>query len=65
MLEPRDFGIILDMDWLAMYHANVDCFSKEVTFDIPDKFELVFKGVKKPLSMISAIQIYRKEGYVT
>ena len=27
----KDFGIIMRMDWLATYHALVDCFNKKVT----------------------------------
>ncbi|RVW43163.1 ATPase 11, plasma membrane-type [Vitis vinifera] len=30
-----DFDVILGMDWLASYHAFVDCFGKRVTFRIP------------------------------
>ncbi|RVW34757.1 Retrovirus-related Pol polyprotein from transposon 412 [Vitis vinifera] len=30
-----DFDVILGMDWLASYHAPVDCFGKRVTFSIP------------------------------
>ena len=34
VLDMRDFDVILGMDWLASYHATVDCFSKEVIFQI-------------------------------
>ena len=34
VLDMRDFDVILGMDWLASYHATVDCFSKEVIFRI-------------------------------
>ena len=32
VLEMKEFDIILEMDWLASYHAIVDCFQKEVIF---------------------------------
>ena len=34
VLDMRDFNVILRMDWLASYHATIDCFSKEVIFRI-------------------------------
>ena len=35
LLHMIDFDIILNMDWLATYHALVDCFNKEVNFRTP------------------------------
>ena len=35
LLGLQDFDVILGMDWLASYHAFVDCFGKRVTFSIP------------------------------
>ena len=35
LLGLQDFDVILGMDWLASYHASVDCFGKKVTFSIP------------------------------
>ena len=32
VLEMRDFDIILRMDWLASYHAMMDCFVKKEIF---------------------------------
>ena len=32
VLEMEEFDIILGMDWLASYHATVDCFGKRVVF---------------------------------
>ena len=28
LLDLQDFDVILGMDWLASYHASVDCFGK-------------------------------------
>ena len=46
------------MDWLASYHASIDCFGKQVTFNISGQPEFSFKGkhVERPLRMISALQ---------
>ena len=64
--------MILEMDWLASYHAFVDCFGKRVTFSIPDQPNFSFEGkhVDKPLRMISALRstsLLRKgcQGFLT
>ena len=46
------------MDWLASYHASIDCFRKRVTFSIPGQLEFSFeeKHVDRPLRMISALR---------
>lgn len=31
-VEKMEYDAILGMDWLAAYHALVDCFEKQVTF---------------------------------
>ncbi|KAL6334430.1 hypothetical protein AAG906_015619 [Vitis piasezkii] len=53
-----DFDVILGMDWLASYHASVDCFEKRVTFSIPGQPNFSFEGkhVDRPLRMISALR---------
>ena len=58
LLELQDFDVILWMDWLASYHASVDCFGKRVTFRIYGQPDFSFKGkhVDKPLRMISALR---------
>ena len=65
LLGLQDFDVILGMDWLASYHASVDCFGKRVTFSIPGQPEFSFEGkhVDKPLCMISALpasSLFRK-----
>lgn len=35
LIEMKDFDVILGMDWLAAYHATIDCFGKVVKFQIP------------------------------
>ena len=36
-LDIKDFDIILGMNWLASYHASIDCFKKEVVFQLPNE----------------------------
>ena len=65
LLCLQDFDVILGMDWLASYHASVDCFGKQVTFSIPGQPEFSFEGkhVDRPLLMISALRassLFRK-----
>ena len=71
LLEIQEFDVILGMDWLAAYHANVDCYKKEVVFCIPSQLEFVFHGSKESLmpnviSSIHANQLLRKgcKGYL-
>jgi hypothetical protein len=57
-LDFRDFDVILGMDWLATYHAIVDCFNKTITFRIPGDPEFYFKGdrIMVPPCIISALE---------
>ncbi|RVW23654.1 hypothetical protein CK203_093951 [Vitis vinifera] len=57
LLDLQDFDVILGMDWLASYHASIDCFGKRVTFSIPSQPDFSFEGkhVDKPLRMISSL----------
>ncbi|KAH7866352.1 hypothetical protein Vadar_019277 [Vaccinium darrowii] len=43
-LDMTDFDIILGMDFLSGYHAVMDCFSKEVVFQLPNGDEVKFCG---------------------
>ncbi|XP_070014849.1 uncharacterized mitochondrial protein AtMg00860-like [Nicotiana sylvestris] len=38
-----EFGVIMGMDWLASFHANVDCRSKIVRFQFPREPVLEWK----------------------
>jgi hypothetical protein len=61
LLEMHDFDVILGMNWLAAYHASVDCFEKEVVFRPPGELEFRFKGSRLPSLpyMISAVRANR------
>jgi hypothetical protein len=37
LLKMPDFNVILDMDWLSLQHAWVDCFKKRVIFCRPNQ----------------------------
>ncbi|XP_070040803.1 uncharacterized protein [Nicotiana tomentosiformis] len=43
-LDMVEFDVILGMDWLASYYANVDCRSKMVGFQFPGEPVLERKG---------------------
>jgi hypothetical protein len=61
LLGMHDFDVILGMNWLAAYHASVDCFEKEVVFRPPGELEFRFKGSRLPTlpHMISALRANR------
>ena len=58
LMDMYDNDIILGMDWLAAYHASVDCFGKEVVFWPPGEPKFQFKGSRMHASprVISALQ---------
>ena len=59
LLDIQDFDVILGMDWLSTYHSSVDCYSKRVTFHIPNQFEFHFEGIREAsLPLISTMQAY-------
>ncbi|XP_073112192.1 uncharacterized protein [Elaeis guineensis] len=71
VLEMKDFDRILGMDWLAAYHATVDCFKKTIRFQILDQSEFSFMSTKfffhqKFISAIHAQRLLRKgcEGFL-
>ena len=60
-LDMRDFGVVLDMDWLSRHRATLDCYKKEVKLHRPGKLEVKFGGTRRELSssMISAMAAQR------
>ena len=56
--DLQDLDVILGMNWLAFYHASIDCFGKRVTFSILGQPEFSFEGnhVDKPLNVISVLR---------
>jgi hypothetical protein len=57
-LKLDEFDVILGMDWLSRWHAVVDCFTKEVTFKLPDGEEIAYCGQRRilPTCIVSAVK---------
>jgi hypothetical protein len=55
------FDIILGMDWLSKYYANIDCRREEVIFHSPSDVEFKFCGscVRATPRILSTIQARR------
>ncbi|XP_059629608.1 uncharacterized protein LOC132272482 [Cornus florida] len=43
VLRMRDFDAILSMDWLARYHAQLDCHERIIVFSVPGQFPSRYK----------------------
>lgn len=61
VLDMYDFDVILGMDWVAAYHASMDCFAKTISFRIDLVSGLMSERAKKASStpMISAFKAER------
>jgi len=64
-LELRDFDVILSMDWLRKYKAQIDCYTKTLTFQIPEGGRMVFEGERTPnqinlVLVVTARKLLRK-----
>ena len=57
-LELYDFDLILGMDWLSRYRAQVDCFTKTVNLQDVSGKRVVFRGERRviPNSIISVMK---------
>ena len=66
IIKLDEFDIILGMDWLAKYHAIVDCYTKKIIIDVGGLKKMVLVGDRKvvPTCLISAIVAFHliKEG---
>ncbi|XP_075670170.1 uncharacterized protein LOC142639930 [Castanea sativa] len=65
LMDMYDYDVILRMDWLATYHASVDCFRKEVVFQPIGEPEFQFKGSRihalpRVISALRAQRLLRK-----
>ena len=58
LLNLKEFDTILGRDWLAAYHALVDCFNKKVTFRILGQLEFCFErgSIDIPVQLISVMK---------
>ena len=57
VLDLLEFDVILGMDWLAAYHATLDCHLKMVKFDPPGEPFFMVQGDRSvaPYNIISAL----------
>ena len=67
LLDMVDFDSILGMDWLATYHATLDCRKKRVIFNLLGVPQFIFQGDRPTasVSIISCLQarnVLRKGG---
>lgn len=59
-LPMNEFDVILGMDWLAGYHAVMDCFNKIVKLKVDDiDKKIQFVGVQKKIKthVISTLKV--------
>ncbi|XP_072953280.1 uncharacterized protein [Typha angustifolia] len=65
-LEMHDFDLILGMDWLAAYHASINCYSKEVILQLNDGMECrLCKDRQVDCSQLVAIMLIESTGTQT
>jgi dTDP-4-dehydrorhamnose reductase len=60
VLDMIDFDVILRMDWLSKHKALVNCWGKEVVFELDGESWLVFRGDKIVSSSIMLSTIMRR-----
>ncbi|CAA0832795.1 Uncharacterized mitochondrial protein AtMg00860, partial [Striga hermonthica] len=71
VLEMRDFDLILGMDWLSFYHADIRCHDREITLYLPGDESITFFGSRnrslpQVVSMAKATKLLRRgncQGY--
>ena len=58
-LAIKGYDVIIEMDWLARYHARVDCRTKIVEFCIPGEaiLKLDVRGILASSALISRIRV--------
>ncbi|XP_027071874.1 uncharacterized protein [Coffea arabica] len=64
-LTIKGYDVILEMDWLAHYHARVDCRMKVVEFCIPSEatLKLDVRGMLASSALISGIRVRKLLSY--
>ncbi|CAA0815781.1 Unknown protein, partial [Striga hermonthica] len=66
VIEMTDFDLILGMDWLERYHADIQCRDREVTLHLADGDHITFFGTRtrtlpRIISMAKASKCLRRE----
>nr|CAD1836424.1 unnamed protein product [Ananas comosus var. bracteatus] len=51
--QAGEFDVVLGMDWLTKYYATIDCKSRTVTFREPGQTEIVFRGCRSSLFVMT------------
>ncbi|CAA0840340.1 Uncharacterized mitochondrial protein AtMg00860, partial [Striga hermonthica] len=46
VLEMRDFDLILGMDWLTRFHADIQCHDREISLFLPGDDQITFFSTK-------------------
>ncbi|CAA0841269.1 Uncharacterized mitochondrial protein AtMg00860, partial [Striga hermonthica] len=72
VLEMRDFDLILGMDWLTRFYADIRCHDREITLFLPGDDQITFFGTKTRslphvISMAKARKMLRRgncQGYL-
>ncbi|KAL8492577.1 hypothetical protein ACS0TY_023966 [Phlomoides rotata] len=66
VLEMKDFGIILGMDWLSKYRVDIKCHERRVILHTPTAKETTLYGVKsrtvpQVVSTMKTMKMLRKD----
>ena len=56
-----ELDVILGMDWLTRHHVIVNCYTKEVIFEVPGQDKVIFCGERQavPGCLVSAMTAFR------
>ena len=56
-----ELDVILGMDWLARHRAIVNCYTREVVFELPGSEKVVFYGEQQgvPSCLVSAVTAFK------
>ncbi|KAL8124891.1 hypothetical protein AgCh_012526 [Apium graveolens] len=57
--ELGDFDVILGMDWLSLYKANIDYKKKRVVMYTPDNKRIIYQGQRQDKKFLSVMQAKR------
>ncbi|CAA0826122.1 Uncharacterized mitochondrial protein AtMg00860, partial [Striga hermonthica] len=68
VLEMKDFDLILGMDWLSFYHADIKCRNREITLYLPEDESITFfssrnRSLPQVVSMAKATKLLRRGNY--
>ncbi|KAL8110718.1 hypothetical protein AgCh_026455 [Apium graveolens] len=54
--ELGEFDVILGMDWLSQYKANIDCKKKKILIVTEDNIKVIYQGQRKEMKFLSILQ---------